>query len=267
MLEPHVLSELAERLEAAERDRMPLRHFTLEYPDMTIEDGYAVQAAWVAHKVRTGARPLGRKIGLTSRVMQEGAGINEPDYGVLLDYMFHDSNESIPISNFIAPRVEVELGFQLAAPLEGPNCTIFDVLSATEYVTPCLEIIDTRFHRFDPDTDAPRKIMDTVADNAANGAVVRGGRPVRPMDVDLRWVSAVLMKNETIVESGVAAAVLNHPANGIAWLANKLSAHGESLKAGEFVLAGSFTRTVPIAAGDVFTADYGPLGTISCRFE
>lgn len=267
MLTAEVISGLADRLETAERKRTPMRHFTIDYPDMTIEDGYAVQAAWVGEKVKNGAVARGHKIGLTSKVMQQGAGIHEPDYGVLLDYMFYESNTTLPMEKFIAPRVEVELCFKIGKPLGGPNCTIFDVLDATDYVIPALEIIDTRFHRFDPETNAPRKIMDTVADNAANGAVVIGGRAIRPMDMDLRWAGALLMCNETIVDSGVAAAVLNHPANGIAWLANKLAGYGEILAAGEILLAGSFTASVPVSAGEVYYADYGPLGTISCRFE
>jgi 2-oxo-hept-3-ene-1,7-dioate hydratase len=266
MLPKQTITELAERLERAERARRPERHFSLEYPNMTIEDGYAVQSAWVAQKVRTGARVRGHKVGLTSRVMQEGAGIHEPDYGVLLDYMFHDSGATIPTENFIAPRIEVELCFVLNRPLCGSRCTIFDVLNATDYVIPALEIIDTRFHRFDPDTNVPRKIMDTIADNAANGAVVLGGRPIRPMDMDLRWVSAILYRNESVEDSGVAAAVLNHPANAIAWLVSKLSEHGDGLQSGEIVLAGSFTRSVPVSPGELYFCDYGPLGTISCRF-
>jgi len=266
MLTTETIEELARKLQDGEQSHVAQRHFSIAYPEMTIEDAYAVQAAWVTQKIADGAVARGHKIGLTSRVMQEGAGINEPDYGVLLDYMFYDDGATLPMANFIAPRVEVELCFVLAKPLTGPNCTIFDVLDAAEYVIPALEIIDTRFHRFDPDTNKPRTITDTIADNAANGAVVMGGRPVRPLDVDLRWVSALLYRNEIIEESGVAAAVLNHPANGIAWLANKLSRHGAGLAAGEIVLAGSFTRSVPVRHGEIYHCDYGSLGTITCRF-
>lgn len=267
MLPANVISELAGRLEAAEQSRTPMRHFTREYPEMTIEDGYAVQAEWVAQKIAGGRKAVGRKIGLTSRVMQEGAGINEPDYGVLLDDMMYEGGAVIDTSRFIAPRIEVELCFILRKALAGPNCTIFDVLDAADFVVPALEIIDSRFHRFDPEDISPRKIMDTVADNAANAAVVIGGRPIRPMDIDLRWISALCYRNEVIEESGVAAAVLNHPANGIAWLANKLSRFDQGIAAGETVLAGSFTRSMPITAGDLFHADFGPLGSISVRFS
>jgi 2-oxo-hept-3-ene-1,7-dioate hydratase len=140
------------------------------------------------------------------------------------------------------------------------------VLAATDYVTPALEIIDARIQRTDPATGVTRKVQDTISDNAANAGVVMGGRPVRPLDVDLRWVSALLYKNAVIEESGVAAAVLNHPANGVSWLANKLAPFDVSLEAGEVILAGSFTRPTFVRAGDTLHADYGPLGGISCTF-
>jgi 2-oxo-hept-3-ene-1,7-dioate hydratase len=162
--------------------------------------------------------------------------------------------------------VEVELAFILGKPLRGPDVTLFDVLGATDYVVPAIEIIDARIEQFDRVSKAPRQVMDTIADNAANAGIVLGGRPVKPDAVDLRWSGALLYKNGVIEESGLAAAVLNHPANGVAWLANKLAPHGESLAAGEVVLGGSFTRPVAGAAGDVFHADYGPLGAIAFRF-
>ena len=163
-------------------------------------------------------------------------------------------------------RVEVELAFVLGRRLQGPNVTIFDVLEATDYVVPAIEIIDARIEQFDRHTKAMRKVFDTIADNAANAGIITGGRPVKPNAVDLRWVSALLYKNGVIEESGVAAAVLNHPATGVAWLANKLAPWGEYLEKGEVVLGGSFTRPTFAAAGDTFHADYGPLGCIAFRF-
>jgi 2-oxo-hept-3-ene-1,7-dioate hydratase len=170
------------------------------------------------------------------------------------------------MSRFIAPRVEVELAFVLNKPLKGPGVTVFDVLAATDYVVPAIEIIDARIEQFDRHTRAMRRVFDTISDNAANAGIVTGGRPVKPDAVDLRWVSALLYKNGVIEESGVAAAVLNHPANGVAWLANKLAPYNEHLAAGEIVLAGSFTRPVNALAGDSFHADYGPLGAIAFTF-
>lgn len=142
-----------------------------------------------------------------------------------------------------------------------------DVYKATDYVIPALEIIDARFHQIDPETGVTRKVLDTISDNAANAAVVLGGRPVKPTDIDLRWAGAALLRNGIIEETGLASGVLNHPGNGIVWLANKLGELGVSLKAGQVILSGSFTRLVDAVRGDVFTADYGPLGTIHCRFK
>jgi len=184
-----------------------------------------------------------------------------------LDDMFFADGSSIPTDRFIVPRLEVELAFVLSKSLKGPHCTIFDVLSATEYVTPAIEIIDARIQQVDPETKATRKVFDTIADNAAGAGLVCGGRPFRPMDADLRWVSAVCYRNGVIEESGVASAVLNHPANGVAWLANKFAPHGVSLAAGEVILGGSFTRPVPVRRGDTFHIDYGTFGSISCHFE
>ncbi len=256
----------ARNIHAAEQARRQIGQLSRAHPGMTIDDAYAVQRAWVAMKIAEGRTLRGHKVGLTSKAMQASSQISEPDYGDLLDDMFFSDGSDIPMSRFIVPRVEVELAFVLRAPLKGPGCTLFDVLSATDYVVPALEIIDARIEQFDSQTKAPRRVMDTISDNAANAGVVLGGRPVRPLDVDLRWVSALMYRNAVIEESGVAAAVLNHPANGIAWLANKLGSLGVTLQPGQVILGGSFTRPVPAVAGDTFHVDYGPLGAISCRF-
>ena len=267
MLSPDTINALARQLYDARKARTPLRHFSKQHPGMTIDDGYAIQRAWVALEVADGRTVKGRKIGLTSRAMQQSSQIDEPDYAPLMDDMFFSQGGDIPASRFIAPRVEVELAFILGKPLKGPNVTIFDVLSATDYVTPAIEIIDARIEQFDRDTKQMRKVFDTISDFAANAGIVLGGRPVKPMDIDLRWVGAMLFKNGVIEETGLAAAVLNHPATGVAWLANKIAPHGEQLNAGDVVLAGSFTRPANAVAGDNFHADYGPLGTISFRFS
>lgn len=261
-----LVDRLAAELDDAERTRVQLEHFSKRFPDMTIRDGYAVSRAWVRKKIADGRSVRGHKIGLTSRAMQIASRITEPDYGTLLDDMFFSEGADIPLERFIAPRVEVELAFVLGKRLQGPRVTIFDVLAATEYVVPAIEIIDARIEQFDRHTKAPRKVFDTIADNAANAGIVTGGRPVKPDAVDLRRVSALLYRNGVIEESGVAAAVLNHPANGIAWLANRLAASEERLDSGEVVLGGSFTRPVDAAAGDTFHADYGPLGQVAFRF-
>src|SRR5712691_4660799 len=266
MLDKETIYEAAHRLDQAERTRTQIRQFSLDFPGITIEDAYAIQKRWVALKVRAGRKIKGHKIGLTSKAMQYSSNINEPDYGALLDDMFFADGSELPMERFIKPRLEVELAFLLGKPLRGPDCTIFDVLNATDFVTPALEIIDSRVHMVDPETKATRKVMDTISDNAAAAGLVMGGRPFQPRDADLRWISAICYQNGVIEESGVAAAVLNHPANGVAWLANKLAPHGEGLEAGEVILGGSFTRPVYARRGDTFHVDYGPFGSISCHF-
>jgi 2-oxo-hept-3-ene-1,7-dioate hydratase len=266
MLTQDTIQALARRLYEARKSRTQLRHFSQEQPGMTLQDGYAIQSEWVKLEIADGRTIRGRKIGLTSRAMQLSSQIDEPDYAPLMDDMFFETGSDIPMERFIAPRVEVELAFVLGRALKGPGATLFDVLRAADYVTPALEIIDARIEQFDRDTRAPRKVFDTIADFAANAGVVLGGRPVKPDAVDLRWVGALLYKNAVIEESGLAAAVLNHPANGVAWLANKIAPYGEQLNAGDIVLGGSFTRPTTAVRGDVLHADYGPLGNISFRF-
>lgn len=266
MLEESIVAQLAAELHAAEKARTPIEQLSKRFPQMTLEDGYRISRAWLALKRAEGRTVRGHKIGLTSRAMQQAAGITEPDYGALLDDMFYPEGADIPYRRFLTPRVEAELAFVLAKPLRGPGVTIFDVLEATAYVIPAIEIIDSRIQRVDPQTGSTRKIQDTIADNAANAALIVGGRPIRPDAMDLRWIGVLLTRNGTMEETGIAAGVLNHPANGVAWLANKLAPWGEHLAAGEIVLGGSFIRPVEAAQGDVFHADYGPLGTIAFRF-
>jgi len=266
MLDPEIVAALARRLYEARRSRSQLRHFSREHPDMTVADGYAIQREWVRLELNDGRTIRGRKIGLTSRAMQQASQITEPDYAPLMDDMFFEQGSDLPFDRFIAPRVEVELAFVLGRPLRGPGVTLFDVLSATEYVTPAVEIIDARIEQFDRESKAMRKVYDTISDFAANAGIVTGGRPVRPTEVDLRWVGAMLYRNGVIEETGLAAAVLNHPATGVAWLANKIAPHDEQLDAGNIVLAGSFTRPATAARGDCFHVDYGTLGSIAFRF-
>ncbi len=266
MLSEQTIAEAARRLEQAEKTRNQVRQFSIEFPDLTIEDAYAIQKAWVSLKLKSGRTIRGHKIGLTSKAMQYSSNINEPDYGALLDDMFFNDGSALPMQRFIAPRLEVELAFILGKRLSGPCCTIFDVLNAVDFVTPAIEIIDARIHQVDPETKVTRKVTDTISDNAADAALVLGGRPFKPLDADMRWISALCYRNGVIEESGVAAAVLNHPANGVAWLANKLAPYGESLQPGEVILGGSFTRPVFARAGDTFHIDYGAYGSISCQF-
>ena len=264
-LPPETVSALARELYEARKTRVQVRHFSRRPPQMTRADGDAIQREWVQLEVADGRRIKGRKIGLTSRAMQQSSQIDEPDHAPLMDDMFFDNGGDIPIDRFIAPRIEVELAFVLGQPLQGPGVSLFDVLKATEFVLPAVEIIDARIEQFDRETRAPRKVFDTIADFAANAGIVLGGRPVRPLDLDLRWVGALLHRNGVIEETGLAAGVLNHPAHGVAWLADRIAPHGEQLRAGDVVLAGSFTRPTTASRGDSFHADFGPLGSVSFR--
>ena len=266
MFSEELIARLAAELHEAEKSRVQVEHFSKRFPEMSIEDGYAIQRAWLQLRLAEGRVVKGRKIGLTSRAMQQASQITEPDYAPLLDDMFFEAGGDLPVDRFIAPRVEVELAFILGRRLQGPNVSIFDVLAATDYVVPAIEIIDARIEQFDRETKAPRKVFDTIADFAANAGIVTGGRPVRPHDVDLRWAGAMLYKNGVIEETGLAAAVLNHPGNGIAWLANKIAPYDEQLNVGDVVLSGSFTRPTTAKAGDNFHVDYGPLGSVAFRF-
>ena len=259
------IQSLARELHESEKSRVQVEHFSKRFPGMTIEDGYAVSRAWVAMKVAAGRRAIGHKIGLTSRAMQQSSQIDEPDYGTLLDDMLFDAGD-VPTSRFIAPRVEVELAFVLKRKLQGNQVTVEDVLEATDYVRPAIEIIDARIEQFDRHTKAPRRVQDTISDNAANAGIILAGRKANPREIDLPWCGAVLRQNGVVEETGLAAGVQGHPAIGVAWLAMKLAPWGEHLEAGEIVLAGSFTRPVVAKKGDAFDADYGTLGRFEIRF-
>jgi 2-oxo-hept-3-ene-1,7-dioate hydratase len=265
MFDNSTIQKLALELEESEKSRKQVEHFSKRYPGMTIEDGYAVSRAWVQMKIAEGRKVRGHKIGLTSRAMQLSSQIDEPDYGTLLDDMFFEPGD-IPTDRFIAPRVEVELAFILKRKLEGERIEVQDVLAATEYVQPAIEIIDARIEQFDRHTRAMRKVFDTISDNAANAGIILGGHKVHPREVDLPWVGAILRQNGVVEETGLAAGVQGHPAVGVAWLARKLAPWGECLEAGEVVLAGSFTRPAVAKRGDIFDADYGPLGRFEFRF-
>lgn len=261
MLDQETLVKIADDLAEAEKNCTMIPRLTATYDGMTIEDSYAIQKVWRTRGEEVGRRLAGHKIGLTSKVMQVATGITEPDYGAIFADQIYENGSVIEHAKYSNVRIEVELAFVLKEDVKGPNATIFDVLNATDYVVPALEILSSRIEM------EGRTIVDTISDNAALGAMVYGGNPVKPSDIDLRWVSALLYRNEQIEDSGVAAAVLNHPANGVVWLANKLAAHGDILKAGEIILAGSFTKPMWVYAGDTVHADYGNLGAITCRFE
>ena len=261
MLDAATIDAIAAELAEADRTHGVIPRITARYPEATVEDSYAIQGRWRDAQVAAGRKLVGRKIGLTSKGMQQATGISEPDYGVMFDDTVWESGSQIPFDAFSTVRIEVELAFVLKDPLEGPSCTLFDVLRATEYVTPALEVLNSHIEL------EGRTIVDTISDNAALGAMILGGSPTPPSRLDMRFTSALLYRNEVIEESGAAGAVLGHPANGVAWLANRLAQHGTRLAAGEIVLSGSFTRPMWVQKGDVVHAEYSGLGAVTCRFS
>ena len=267
MLNTTEIEDAAKALDEAEKSRVQTGLLSLKHPGMTMDDAYAVQSAWVKQKIARGRRVIGWKIGLTSKAMQYALNIDIPDSGVLFDDMMFEDGATIPKNRFIQPRIEAEIAFVMKAPLAGPDVSVFDVLNATDYITPALEILDTRILRVDPETRKARTIVDTISDNAANAGIVIGGRAMRPQDVDMRWMGAIVSRNAEVEETGLGAGVLNHPARGIAWLANRLASYGDRIDAGQIVLAGSFIRPVEARHGDTIVADFGPQGTVSCFFE
>ncbi len=266
MLTKEQIQKEAERIHLAEQSKQQIQASSILYPEISIDDAYQIQEAWMAIKLAQGRKIVGHKIGLTSRAMQMAMGINEPDFGVLLDDMVFHDGASIQTSEFLDPRIEAELAFVLKKDLSRDNLSIQDVFDATEYVVPALELIAARSFRVDPNSAYRRTVKDTISDNAANAGIILGKIKMAPDDIDLRWVPVLLSRNETIEETGVAAGVLGHPAIGVAWLAKKYNNLGKDLKAGQIILAGSFTRPVIVKAGDSIQADYGPFGKINCKF-
>src|ERR1700752_1278894 len=259
MLSNTIHRQAADILMTAARERKQAVQLTKTWPDIAIEDSYAISTEVAKRKIAAGARLIGHKVGLTSKAMQRSSQIDEPDYGHLLDDMMIADGAKIPHANYCRPRVEIELAFIMGKPLKGPGVGLAEVRPATEYFVPGIEIVDARLQD-------QRKIFDTVADNGAAAGIVVGGRPVGPMEVDLRWVGGVMYRNSEIEETGVSAGVLGHPALGIAWLANKLAPFGGVLEPGNIMLSGSFIRPVWAEKGDTLHADFGPLGGVAVQF-
>ena len=266
MLNQLEIDAAADELDRAERTRSQVGLLSLRHPAITMDDAYAIQSAWAKKKIANGRKVIGWKIGLTSKAMQYALNINIPDSGVLFDDMAFVDGSTVPADRFIQPRIEAEIAFVMKSPLRGPDVTVFDVLNATDYVTPALEILDTRIVRVDPATTKTRTIYDTISDNAANAGIVIGGRAQRPDQIDLRWMGSIVTRNGEVEETGLGAGVLNQPARGVAWLANRLARYGDGIEAGQIVLAGSFIRPIEARHGDTIFADFGPNGSISLFF-
>ncbi len=258
MEEPR-LKEIAERLHRAERDRVAIDAPAASLA-LSAADAYRIQMINVERRLAAGRRIVGGKVGLTSLAMQKMMGVSEPDFGHLLDDMILASGAVCRVDELMLPRVEPEIAFVLSRELCGPGITREAVLEASQYLTPALEIIDTRVR------DWKITLADTVADNASSAKVVLGAEQIAPRRFDLAGIAMQLEKNGNVVEEGVGAAVLGHPAEPVAWLANKLAEFGQLLAAGSIVIPGALCRAVTVAAGDSITARFGPLGSVSVRF-
>lgn len=255
------LQAAADALFRAQEDRSPIAPLTDAYDGMGVTDAYEIQLLNVRRRVEAGDAIEGHKVGLSAKAMQQMLGVDEPDYGHLLRSMFLYEADAVDVSRFLQPRVEIEVAFVLGQPLEGPGVTVADVLRATDFVLPSLEIVDSRV------ADWKIRLPDTIADNASSGAVVLGGSPTRLTDVDVRLIGATLRSNGELRETGASGAVLGNPVVAVAWLANKVAAFGVRLEEGHVVMPGSCTRMIPVAPGDVIRADFDRLGHVSVAFR
>jgi 2-keto-4-pentenoate hydratase len=261
MLGHQTRDELAAELAQAERSRVPIAPLTQAHPDIDVVDAYEIQLINIRQRVAEGARVVGHKVGLSSAAMQQMMGVDEPDYGHLLDEMQVFEDVPVPTANYLYPRVEVEVGFILAEDLPGAGCTETDVLAATAELVPAIELIDTRI------TDWQIKLCDTIADNASSAGFVLGQARVSPADIDIRAVTATLTRNGEVGAKGCSDAVLGNPVTAVAWLARKVEAFGVRLKAGDVVLPGSCTRAIDARARDEFIAEFAGLGSVRLSFE
>ena len=265
MLPKDQIAQLAAQLQHAQQTRTPMAQPSAQWPELSVDEAYAISRAWGGLRRDQGRTLRGYKVALTSPAVQAALGASEPSVGWIYDDMVWGNGSAIPADRFIAANAELELAFILGRPLQGPRVTAFDVLAATDFVVPAFEIVDARVQQRHPQTQAPRQLVDLVADNSVAAGAVLGGQPMRPTELNLPWVGAMLYRNGAIEDTGLAAAVMAHPANSVAWLANKLSQWGEKLEAGQMVLAGTFVRPTPVRAGDVMQGDFGKLGQVAWR--
>ncbi|KUJ77212.1 2-oxo-hept-4-ene-1,7-dioate hydratase [Ruegeria profundi] len=250
----------------AERTGKQIGLLTLRYPDMGMDDAYAVQNAIYRQKLAEGRKVIGWKIGLTSKAMQHALNIDIPDSGILFDDMAFDNGGRVPAGRFIQPRIEAEIAFVMKSSVGGENVTREDVIAATDYVAPSIEILDTRIQRVDPKTGKARTVYDTISDNAANAGIVLGAERHAIDAFDLRWVGALNFRNGEIEETGLGAGVLNDPIKSVVWLARRMAQYGQSIEPGQIVLSGSFIRPIECPSGAKIHADFGAFGSADITF-
>lgn len=255
------IQNCVERLVQAEVHKMPIEPLTDVFPSITVDDAYQIQLAQIQKKVSNGAVIVGKKIGLTSKVIQKMFQVDEPDYGHLLDNMMYVDGDTVALDELIQPKIEFEIAFKLKRDLKGPGVTPLDVINATDYVVPAFEIIDSRIK------DWQIRFEDTVADNGSSSKAIIGGSPTRIEDIDLQHIGMVVYKNGEYLDSAAGAAVMGNPIRAVAWLANSLGEYDIGLHAGEIVLSGALSAAVPIEDGDTFTAEFAHIGSVSASFQ
>ncbi|MDR2825480.1 MAG: fumarylacetoacetate hydrolase family protein [Deltaproteobacteria bacterium] len=259
-MEKNTVEALATTLRNAELTRISIAPLTTTHHDITVADAYAVQHAWVKARLADGGKIIGKKVGLTSKAMQEFVGVNEPDFGHLFADMLLDEETAVPVSRFLQPKIEAELAFVMGEDIMGPGATFVDVLRSTSAIVPSFEIVDSRV------TNWKIKIQDTIADNGSSAGLVLGAKLIPVDAVNLKYVGLVLEKNGAIIDTAAGAAILGHPAQSVAWLVNALGSMGIGLRKGEIVLSGSFTKAYAIQSGDFFSANFGGIGAVKIRF-
>ncbi|NRB02171.1 MAG: 2-oxo-hepta-3-ene-1,7-dioic acid hydratase [Rhodobacteraceae bacterium] len=251
----------------AEKTGQQIGILTLEHPDMGMDDAYAIQNAIYRAKMAEGRSVIGWKIGLTSKAMQYALNIDIPDSGILFDDMAFDTSAVVPKGRFIQPRIEAEIAFVMKSPLGGADVTRDDVIAATDYVAPSIEILDTRIVRKDTATGKARTVYDTISDNAANAGIVLGAEKHAIDAFDLRWVGAITSRNGEVEETGLGAGVLNDPVESVVWLARRMAGYGQSIEPGQVILSGSFIRPVECPSGSEIHADFADFGQVHISFD
>jgi 2-oxo-hept-3-ene-1,7-dioate hydratase len=259
-------AQAAQDLLGAEVSGEQIGLLTKRHPEMGMDDAYGVQNAIYRAKLAQGRKVVGWKIGLTSKAMQYALNIDIPDSGILFDDMVFDHGASVPNGKFIQPRIEAEIAFVMRSAIGGADVTRDDVLAATDYVAPSIEILDTRIVRVDDETGKTRSVFDTISDNAANAGVVLGAERHAADAFDLRWVGAITSRNGAVEETGLGAGVLNDPVESVVWLARRMAQYGQSIEPGQIILSGSFIRPIECPSGTQIHADFGMFGSVDISF-
>jgi 2-oxo-hept-3-ene-1,7-dioate hydratase len=263
---PEDHAQAAQDLLGAEVSGEQIGLLTKRHPEMGMDDAYGVQNAIYRAKLAQGRKVVGWKIGLTSKAMQYALNIDIPDSGILFDDMVFDHGASVPNGKFIQPRIEAEIAFVMRSAIGGADVTRDDVLAATDYVAPSIEILDTRIVRVDDETGKTRSVFDTISDNAANAGVVLGAERHAADAFDLRWVGAITLRNGAVEETGLGAGVLNDPVESVVWLARRMAQYGQSIEPGQIILSGSFIRPIECPSGTQIHADFGMFGSVDISF-